>query len=380
MAIKIAFLMRDFRRGGGEKSTLSLMNHLARSDFDIAVIVLNDVGPLKEELASEVRQYALRTSQGNAILFLPRLKVVGQRLRVLFEQFHPDIVVGTSWFLNLSAASIACEIHSMGARLVVINHNPVRDLAFRSSWFSVLAPVKRFITGQFFAKADRIVAITDVMRDDLKEVLHLPENKLVVIRNGISCSLTQSKSDEVVHMPALSSPYLVYVGRLEYEKGVDLLIDAFAIAAHRMPHTLLVIGDGGHRASLEQQVRRANLSERVVFAGGSSNPYPAMKRADFLVVPSRWDAFPYVILEALALELPIIATDCEGPVKILDNGDYGVIVKKGNVSQLAAAMVRIAGDAGLKASLRMKSVFRAMEFSSGKMLEQYETLFRNLGA
>lgn len=71
MMTKVVFLMRDFRLGGGEKSTVSLMNQLDRFRFDISVIVLDDTGPLKDELASDISLVSLRSSQGNALQFLP---------------------------------------------------------------------------------------------------------------------------------------------------------------------------------------------------------------------------------------------------------------------------------------------------------------------
>lgn len=378
MAKKAVFLMRDFRMGGGEKSTVSLMNYLVQSCFDISVIVLNDAGPFKGELATGIRLHSLHTSQGSAILFLPRLIGTGRKLKSLLKQIRPDVVVGTSWFLNLTAASIIRDIHLMGARFLLINHNPVRDLVLRSTCFSLLAPVKRLITGRLFGRADMVVAITDVMRDDLRKFLNLQDSNMVVIRNGISCELTQSRAKEDAEISGLQTPYLVYVGRLEHEKGVDLLIDAFEKVACQLPHCLLIVGDGSQRADLEQMVKRAHLPGRVYFTGELTNPYPAMKRADFIVLPSRWDAFPYVLLESLALELPIISTDCEGPVKILDNGEYGVIVKKGEVANLAAAIVHFATNDSLRNSFRSKSFTRAMEFSSDRMMTQYESLFARL--
>ena len=82
-----------------------------------------------------------------------------------------------------------------------------------------------------------------------------------------------------------------------------------------------------------------------------------MKCADFLVLPSRWDEFPYVLLEALALEIPIVATECEGSREILGNGDYGLLVQQGDNSRLADAILRFATIPALRDSFRSKSLF-----------------------
>lgn len=377
MMTKVVFLMRDFRLGGGEKSTVSLMNQLDRFRFDISVIVLDDTGPLKDELASDISLVSLRSSQGNALQFLPRIIFLSRKLRTALKQIDPDVVVGTSWFLNLTAAKIVHDIHSMNAQLLLINHNPVKNLVFRSTCFGLLAPVKRLITGILFRRADRVIAITDIMGVDLKEVLKLSDNSVVIICNGISCGSTieAAKSADI---PDLMTPYMVSVGRLEYEKGGDLLLQAFENISHLLPHRLLIIGDGSMRKHLEQQVERAHLTGRVCFVGELPNPYPIMKHSDFLVLSSRWDAFPYVLLESLALELPIISTDCEGPAKILGNGEYGLLVKRGAVTELASAMLRFATDSSLRDSYKLRSRARAMEFDSGTMIKQYESLFCGL--
>lgn len=371
---KVVFLMRDFRMGGGEKSTVFLMNQLDRSRFNISVIVLDDAGPLKDELASDVNLVSLNSSQGNAFQFLPRQISLSRKLRTILKKIDPDVVVGTSWFLNLTAAKIVCDIHSMNARLLLVNHNPVRNLVFRSTCFGLLAPVKRLITGISLRRADKVIAITDIMRDDLKEVLKLSDSSVVVICNGISCGSTMeaARSADISDM---TTPYFVSVGRLEYEKGGDLLLQAFEKISHLLPHRLLIIGDGSMRKNLEQQAERAHLAGKVCFIGELPNPYPVMKQSDFLVLSSRWDAFPYVILESLALELPIISTDCDGPVKILGNGEYGLLVKRGAVTELADAMLRFATDSSLRDSYKLRSFARAMDFDSCAMIKQYESLF-----
>lgn len=375
---KLVFLMLDFRSGGGEKCTVSLMNNLDRSRFEITVIVLEDTGLFKNELATDIKVISLCNSQGNAMLFLPRLISISRQLKIIIKKIHPDVVIGTCWFLNLIAALIINDIHLIDARLLLINHYPVRDLVFKSTFYNMFAPVKRWITSYLFRRADKVVAITDFMREELIKVLKLAEINVVVICNGISCESIISDAINIADNQNITTPYIVSVGRLEYEKGFDLLLDAFESVATQLPHSLLIVGEGSQRKYLERMVELANLSGRIFFFGELYNPYPAMKHGDFLVLSSRWESFSYVLLESLALELPIISTDCEGPLKILENGEYGLLVKKGEVVDLADALMLFATDPGLRDSFRLKSLSRAMAFSADRMMEHYESLFSNL--
>ena len=375
MVKKLIFLMRDFSIGGGERFTVSLMNSLDRSRFEVIVIVLDDTGPFKAELATDIRVISLSDSQGNALQFLPKLIKLSLRLRAIIRKLRPDLVIGTRWFLSLVAALIIHDIHSIKARLFLINHIPVQAIFSRST--RLVAPIKRWITASLFRRADRVIAITDFMRNQLIEILNLAGEKVVVVHNGLSLESTVSDANISADKTNVAAPYIVSVGRLEYEKGFDLLIDAFEAVAEQLPHSLVIVGDGSQRKSLERKVELANLSGRVFFSGEQHNPYPTMKHGDFLVVPSRCEAFSYVVLESLALELPIISTDCEGPVNILANGEYGLLVKKSEVKGLAGAILQFATDPGLKDSFRVKSLSRAMEYSSDKMIREYETLFSN---
>jgi len=374
MTNTLFFLMRNFNIGGGEKFTVSLMNNLDRTLFKIVVIVLDDVGPLKKELANDIKVISLNSLQGNALEFLPKLTYISTKLKNLIEVYKPDVVISTNWFLNLVSSLITNCIHKSNARLLLINHTPVRDLLFRSTFYNMLVPVKVIITRILFNRADKIVAITDSMSYDLKQFLKLPSDNIATIYNGISVESITSLAKQHCYFSHDNKPYIVSVGRLEYVKGFDLLIQAFASIASKLPHYLFIIGAGSQRSNLEKMVEGFKLKKRIIFLGELVNPCPVMKQADFIVQSSRWEAFPYVILEALTLEVPIIATDCDGPKKILRNGDYGVLVPQNDISQLSKAMLHFAEEPVLRDSYRAKSLSRALDFSFDTMIHKYEKL------
>ncbi|MFC0596458.1 glycosyltransferase [Thermus composti] len=139
-------------------------------------------------------------------------------------------------------------------------------------------------------------------------------------------------------------PFLVAVGRLHSQKGFDLLLRAYAFLVKQKPFLeakLLILGDGPERAKLEALTDLLGLSSRVFFLGYRANPYPYLRLARGLVVSSRYEGLPTVILEALALKKPVVAAESEGGVaEALAWGKLGILVPR-TVEGLAQGMEQL---------------------------------------
>ena len=124
-----------------------------------------------------------------------------------------------------------------------------------------------------------------------------------------------------------SKPFVAGMGRFRHQKGFDLLISAFA----RLPGLsaewrLVLIGDGPERERLQRQVTDLGIGNVAMFTGALTDPFPALRRAKFFVLPSRWEGFGNVIVEAMACGLPVIAFDCpSGPAEIVEHESNGLL-------------------------------------------------------
>ncbi|MGM0769382.1 MAG: glycosyltransferase [Pseudomonadota bacterium] len=116
-----------------------------------------------------------------------------------------------------------------------------------------------------------------------------------------------------------SAPYIVNVARLVPQKGHALLLEAFAKA--RIPHQLVIVGEGPLRQELEEKARSLGIADRVLFAGKRKNPYPWMQRADLFVLASEYEGLGIVLTEALACGTPILSTDSRGGVRFVFQGE-----------------------------------------------------------
>ena len=129
------------------------------------------------------------------------------------------------------------------------------------------------------------------------------------------------------------------MGRLEPQKDFGLLIRAFARVHAEMPCRLLILGDGSERDMLTALVAELGLGDSVQMPGFAPNPHAYVSRAALLVLSSRFESLANVVIEAMALGTPVVATDCpSGPAEALDRGRYGTLVPVGDVDRLAEAM------------------------------------------
>ena len=149
---------------------------------------------------------------------------------------------------------------------------------------------------------------------------------------------------------ALDGPSLAFAGRLTAQKDLDVAFDALADVPAA---TLVVLGDGPERASLERRVRDAGLNGRVRFLGSGTREdvLRLFRAADAAVLPSRWENMPHALLEALAVGTPVVAAAVGGVPEVVHDGENGLLVPPGDAAALGAAIARLLDDHGLRERL-----------------------------
>jgi glycosyltransferase involved in cell wall biosynthesis len=174
-------------------------------------------------------------------------------------------------------------------------------------------------------------------------------------------------------------PVVVSVGRLVYQKGFDVLLKAFRKVRDVRAAKLLIIGDGEKREELIMLAQALHLQDDVLFLGMQGNPFKFMRGAEAFCLASRYEGLGNVILEAMALGLPVVVTNCpSGPAEIVENGRFGVLVPTENADALADALVKVLEDDKLRADLSGLSLRRANDFDLDTSLAQWETIIVNL--
>ncbi|WP_082141444.1 glycosyltransferase family 4 protein [Cellulosimicrobium funkei] len=187
-------------------------------------------------------------------------------------------------------------------------------------------------------------------------------------------------AEEPARSGPVREPVVVAVGRIEHVKGFDLLVDAFASSPLRDRARLVVVGDGSEAGALRRRVASAGLTDRVELPGrlDPSEVAARLAAADVVVVPSRADAAPLVVLEAWRSGRPLVATVRGGPPEIVTDGVDGVLVDPQDTQALAAAVLGLLDDPERAGRIGAAGRRRVEDFTWERVVDRYEDLYAGL--
>ena len=224
---------------------------------------------------------------------------------------------------------------------------------------------------------DRVVGVSGEVVNELMR--YLPVERVVKIDNGTDVARFDQKLPKPQAKAALglgARPVLGFVGRLTADKGVSYLLQAVKLLAPHEQMDIMIIGDGDHENALRNEADYLSIGERVHFFGkrnDTPNLYAAM---DVFVLPSLKEAFPIVVLEAMASGVPVIASRVGDIPYILGESECGILVEPGDVSGLLAAIQKLLGDQGAAQQMAFAGQQRVRScFSSVAMARRYRELY-----
>jgi len=211
-----------------------------------------------------------------------------------------------------------------------------------------------------------------------------PRAKLRTIPPGIDLATWSNPEADRAESLALPSEYFLFVGRVAPNKGLRTLLDALAQIEPAARRPLVVMGrDWGERAPLEARARSLGLEGQVRFLDHVAAPTVyrgVIRNARALVLPSEWEAFGLVLLEAMAAGTPIVATEVGGVPEVLDGGRAGRLVPYGDPARLAAALRSVVQDAPETGRLRAAGRERVLGFDWSVTVDRHRALYRELVA
>lgn len=348
--------------GGAERVIVILLQHLDRARFEPHLVLVSKAGPYLKELPEDVPVHDLGASRvRNAIPGLVRL----------LRSLKPDVVVPT--FRELSSALLLLKrFLPPEARLAVrvdasVSVELAQDVLHAGFW--------RWVYRHHFARADKIICVSEYVCNDLAEHFGIPRAKMFVIYNPVDVERVRRLADGSENPFAGLAPHLVAVGRLVRVKGYDVLIDALALVRKTIPAQLTILGEGPLEMDLKARSERLGLAGAIEFAGFQSNPYPYLKHADLFLLSSRYEGLPLVVLEALALGQHVVASDCPGGIREILEGISGAwLVPHSNVPALAQGIISALQFRAENTSSVDHLAGTLDKFRVGRILKQYEDL------
>jgi glycosyltransferase involved in cell wall biosynthesis len=255
---------------------------------------------------------------------------------------------GRLWAAPLDLLYLGALIVRRGVRLVHAHH---RYPAFLASWLQRVLRFKLITTvhNRFPDKArnslwgDRAVAVSEDIARWITQDCGTPAQQVVTIHNGIQTPPQFGAQQRQATRQALGAPpgaqVLLAVGRLSEQKNFSQMLQALALLP-RQDWVLWLVGEGEQREQLMAQIAQLALGDRVQLLGMRSDVALLMQSADLMVISSLWEGFPYVVVEALANGLPVVASDVGGIREGVIDGQTGWLVKPGDAPALSATLSR----------------------------------------
>jgi glycosyltransferase involved in cell wall biosynthesis len=353
--VDVVLLLTSFAIGGTERQMVELARRLDPSRFRVHIACFHRRGGLLDDMPSRIpiREFPVRGFANPA--------AVGQLLAF------------ASWCRSINAAIVhTCDLYANifglpGAALAGV---PVRIANRREILTGDKSPAKLRTQRLAYRAAHAVVANSSAARDQLERE-GVPVDRLRLIANGLDVGRFAPAT------PRSNIRRIVMVANLRPEKGQDTLLAAAPHILQRYPDaSFTFVGDGPRREALETLTRALGITERVRFLGESRDVAPILAEHDLFVLPSRSEAFPNALIEAMATALPVVATDVGGIPEVVRPGINGRLVQPDDAGALAGAVLALMDDPAAAAALgRAARADVVRHYTIDRMVERFEQLY-----
>jgi len=378
---RIALCITELRMGGAERCLAQLAAQLDRERFDPIVVSLAPPPP-----AEELSCAPILTGAGIEPRFLHArrwwdLPRVLRQLEKIFRQHQIPLVQSFLFHANFVCRWAAWRVN----RRHTSASSPSAGRCRVAAGIRVAERGQRWhlwLDRRTQHWVDRYVCVSQGVADFTVRTAGIRPEKIVVIPNGIAWQ--HYPADHPADLSRLGIPpgrrVIVAVGRLEEQKGFGWLISAAAQwLAPLADCDLLVVGDGPMRHRLQQEAIRQGLADRVHFAELRADVPEILAASSLLVLPSRWEGMPNVVLEAMASGLPVLATQVEGVMELLGPAADLQTIAYGDTSALAAKLALLLHNPILARQLGQTNQQRVRQhFGLDRMVQAYQDLWTQL--
>lgn len=372
---KILFVLNYLAGGGVERMLVNILQSTYKN-FDVEVLSIYAVDSFYVQEAlqfSSINYLDKHRDNINSNIF----KALYSRFfdkesfqRILFKRFlhhkHYDYVVA---FSEGYAFSLVANTNVGNAKKIAWVHT---DYLNDPEWIkNNIARLQRN-----FSKYDDVIFVGKSLEQKFNNILDLKSTS--IINNGVDIEKIQNMAEEFKPSEQNGKLEFVSVGRLGHEKGHDKIINALSELPSEELHKchLTIVGGGGMESELKKSVRRYGLESVVSFTGETKNPYPYIKNANALILASKYEGFGLVLVEAMALGVPVIATNTTGASDIIENGRYGIQIPN-DIEQLASTIRDIISKPAILDKYQQHCMCRANDFTIGKFNDAVINYFSN---
>lgn len=356
---KICLFINALHNSGGTERIITLLaNGLTNIDYEVHIVTILKTSEPFFQLNDKINLVSLCNHE-SLTSELERLKIIFALRKYLQSNEIKTII---------AVDSLLC-IYSLPAVLFT----NIRHICWEHFNFKIDLGVKarrlaRQLSGLL---SDEIVVLSEKDKKFWQEKLLFKKSKLRVIYNASQFHITNND------YPA-DSKNIISVGRLTDQKGFDLLLQAWKKVHNEFPDwTLTIIGSGPKKDSLEQLATKLSLNKSIKFIAATQNITDYYQSCGFLCLPSRYEGFGLVLIEAMSFGVPAIAFDCDcGPSEILDM-ENGILVPNENIKIFAESLRLMISQKSLRVNMSNNAKLKANAFTSEKFTECWDSVLRN---
>lgn len=325
MSIRVLCCCGSLESGGSERQLWQLAVGLPAQHFAAEIYLIYRRGVYLEKVPARIPVTDFDSQAGSTRYWTPgaiHRQQVKHLIRTLRER-QIDVVYDRTFHMTLLTA-VACRA-TRTPRVSVIVSPPSQDFVRSKERFGWLK--KRLLARAYRDQRSICLAVTECVAQDAADFYGLTRSNIWVVPSPIDIRQVEDAAQTKLSCAGEADPCgpkwrWVVVGRLSGEKGHGLAIRAMAHLRNMRPHLmrtieLVLIGAGPEREALVELVQQLGLQSSVRFVGQLANPYPWIRSAELLCIPSLYEGLPNVALEAMCLHTPIVATDCSGSLREL---------------------------------------------------------------
>lgn len=358
---RIALFISSLQKGGSERVMVNLAEDFYKNNFEVILVtqykreVEYDINPKIRRVYSEPDESLLSDSR------LHNFRVRYKTLRDIWKTYNPDIILSFLGKNNLMAIATSAFLPSKS--VVSVRGEPTMEYD---------GIVMRFLAKFMFRFADGVILQT---KQSMKFFPKSVRKKSVIMQNPLNPEFLNKR------YIGQRKDVIVTVGRLDDNKNQAMLIHAFSrIAAEYPKISLEIYGDGENREKLEELVKSKELTDRITLKGSITDVPEHIKDARIFALTSNTEGMPNTIIEAMALGIPVVSTDCPcgGPAELIENEVNGILVPVGDAYALADAFRKILEDKELEEKLQDNAAKITQKLAPDKVCKQWRDYLNGL--
>jgi len=375
--------------GGEAKYAYNLSKTIYSNGHNVSVIASNIAGrmdPYKEHFKLKYINHFKKTP----LKLLSFNNQVKKQLNEMCNTEHIDVVHQTYDYNNIAISKETIKVPI----IATIHHPFTSERKFFKNNKNIISYWSYLITRRIYFlekkqeclcnEVDKIIAVSNYTARSIIEEYDIPKDKIEVIPNGVDINKFNPQISRVEFRKKwnISGPIILYVGRLDYNKGIEYLIKSFSKVVKYIPNAKLVlIGDGPQKNYINKMIDDLNLKKsikQIIWVNDVDLP-KIYASSDVVVLPSLMEGFGIVLLEAMACGIPCIATKAGGVEDVIDNGKTGFIVPPADVDVLYHAIYDLLTDEDLMQRFGVNSRKRVEEnFTLQKISNQTLSIYKKM--